>query len=243
MRKAAADQLDREPKRVGQLKPVDGQTVVQSIIDRLARALVTGELRPGDRLLPEPELAASFGVSRAALREATKTLGGLGVLQARRRGGTFVAAQFSPRMLDPLIFGLIIERGSPDELYELRVLLEVDAAELAIRKATEADLARLDERLDAFAVLIPAGDPEALNREDLAFHHTLLGIGGNPSFARVAAAVMQLYAGPMREALTSLGPEKVLSNHRALTAAIRERDLLKAKGLIESSFRESRAHL
>ena len=70
------------------------------------------------------------------------------------------------------------------------MLLEVDAAELTIRKATEADLARLDERLAAFAALIPGGDLEALSREDLAFHRTLLEIGGNPSFARVATAVM-----------------------------------------------------
>ncbi len=157
-----------------------------------------GELRPGDRPPPEPELAAAFGVSRTALREATKTMCGLGVLRARRRGGTCVAAQFSPRMLDPLNFGLIIERGSPDELYELRVLLEVDAAELA----------RLDERLEAFAALLPSGAPGALSREDLASHHTLLEIGGNQSFARVAAA-------------------------------IRARDLPRAKGLIESAFRES----
>lgn len=202
-----------------------------------------GELHPGDRLPPEPELAATFGVSRTALREATKTLCGLGVLKARRRGGTFVAAQFSPRMLDPLIFGLIIERGSPDELYELRVLLEVDAVELAIRRADQDDLHRLEEHLAAFEALIPGGDHEALHLEDVAFHQTLLQIGGNQSFARVAAVVIQLFAQPMRAALRNLGPEAVLANHRSLVEAIRRRDLPEAKRLIENAFRASRAHL
>lgn len=240
---ASVEQVLYYSRGIALLQQVEGQTVVQAIIDRIAGALMNGELHPGDRLPPEPDMAANLGVSRTALREATKTLCGLGVLRARRRGGTFVAAQFSPRMLDPLIFGLIIERGSPDELYELRVLLEVDAVELAIKKASAADFEKLEVRLAAFADLIPAGNLEALNQEDMAFHCTLLEIGGNPSFARVAMAVMQLFAQPMRVALRSMGPEKALNNHRLLLEAIRARDLLEAERLIELAFRESRAHL
>jgi GntR family transcriptional repressor for pyruvate dehydrogenase complex len=221
-------------------QPIHSSTVVQQIIDKITQSLIRGELKPGDRLPPEPQLAVQLGVSRTSLREALKTLGGLGVLVARKRGGTFIATSGSLSMLDPLIFNLIIEKGSKDELFELRVLLEVDAIELAIKKATDGDFAVLAKELDKFEASIPEGNPERLAELDLEFHMRLLEFSKNESFTRIAKVIMQLFANPIEKAQRVIGPEQVLSNHRALYQAMVERDLLKAKDHVVRAFESSR---
>ncbi len=224
-------------------QPIQSSTVVQQIIDKITQSLIKGELQPGDRLPPEPELAVQLGVSRTSLREALKTLGGLGVLIARKRGGTFIATSGSQSMIDPLIFNLIIEKGSKEDLFELRVLLEVDAIELVIKKATDHDFYLLAAELDKFEETIPSGNLEKLAELDLQFHLSLLQISKNPSFMRISQVVMQLFAYPIEEALKMIGPEKVLANHRALFLAIKERDLLKAKEHVVKAFESSKQFL
>jgi GntR family transcriptional repressor for pyruvate dehydrogenase complex len=224
-------------------QPIHSSTVVQQIIEKITQSLIRGELKPGDRLPPEPELAVQLGVSRTSLREALKTLGGLGVLVARKRGGTFIATAGSQAMFDPLIFNLIIEKGSKDELFELRVLLEVDAIELAIKKADAADFAMLEAELRKFEENIPGGDLALLAELDFQFHLRLLGIAKNPSFVRIATVVMQLFASPIAKSLQTIGPEQVLANHRALYQAMVDRDLLRAKDHVVKAFESSRQFL
>lgn len=214
--------------------------MVQQIIEKITQSLIRGELKPGDRLPPEPELAVQLGVSRTSLREALKTLGGLGVLVAKKRGGTFIATAASQAMFDPLIFNLIIEKGSKDELFELRVLLEVDAVELAMNKATPADFALLDGDLKRFEESLPGGDLELLAELDLRFHLRILEMSKNQSFIRISNVVMQLFASPIEKTIKQIGPEQVLINHRALFQAMRDKDLLRAKEHIIRSFESSR---
>jgi GntR family transcriptional repressor for pyruvate dehydrogenase complex len=224
-------------------QPTQSITVVQKIIDRITNSLIRGELKPGDRLPTEPELAIQFGVSRASLREALKTLSGLGVLVARKRGGTFVAAAGSQLMLDPLIFNLIIENGSRDHLFELRVLLEVDAVELMIKKATDEDLMILEQDLEQFAAMLPSGDVDALARLDYQFHLRLTQLAKNPYFNRISQVVMQLFTSPIEKALKKIGPDRVLASHRELYQAIANRDLLKSKDHIINAFESFRQYL
>lgn len=223
-------------------EPVSTDTVVQAIIQNITHSLTTGELMPGDRLPPEPELAKQLQVSRTALREALKMLGGLGVLQAKRRGGTFVATSVSEPMLNPLIFGLIIEKGSKEELLELRILMEVDALELVIKKATDEDIARLEENLIEFEKNIDTGDYDALNNKDIEFHSLILETTRNPSFIRIGKTVMQLFEKPMAEAIKAVGAESVLSSHRNLLDAIKQRDLPKATELVTRSFQVTKEY-
>jgi GntR family transcriptional regulator, transcriptional repressor for pyruvate dehydrogenase complex len=224
-------------------QPIQSSTVVQQIIDKITHSLIKGELKPGDRLPPEPELAIQLGVSRTSLREALKTLGGLGVLVARKRGGTFIATSGSQSMIEPLIFNLIIEKGSKEDLFELRVLLEVDAIELVIKKATPDDLEQLADELNKFENSIPSSNLELLAKLDLQFHLKLLQITKNSSFIRISQVVMQLFATPIKKTLNLIGPEQVLANHRALFEAIVERDLLKAKEHVVKSFESSKEFL
>ncbi|MCL6590728.1 MAG: FadR family transcriptional regulator [Firmicutes bacterium] len=224
-------------------QPIHSNTVVQQIIDKITQSLIKGDLKPGDRLPPEPELALQLGVSRTSLREALKTLNGLGVLISRKKGGTFVATSGSQSMLDPMIFNLIIDKGDTDELFELRVLLEIDAIELAMRKAAAADLKSLAEEIDRFEKSIPSGDLDLLAELDVQFHLKVLEIAHNSPLIRLSRLVMQLFAYPIEKALKLIGPEQVLQSHRTLYQAIVDRDLLKAKEHVMKAFESSRQFL
>ena len=162
---------------------------------------------------------------------------------ARKRGGTFIATAGSQAMLNPMIFNLIIEKGSKEELFELRVLLEVDAIELVIKKATPADLEALEREINRFEETMASGNLEQLAELDLRFHLQILQMAKNSSFYRISQMVMQLFAYPIEKSLRKIGPEQVLASHRAIYQGIVDRDLLRVKEHIVKAFESSRQFL
>lgn len=102
------------------VKNLKKESVVQSVINCLTDAMRSKELKPGDRIPPEPELAASMGVARSSVREAIKILSYLGVLESKRAEGTFVCSGFQESMIDPMIYGIILNQDSSENLMELR---------------------------------------------------------------------------------------------------------------------------
>ena len=83
----------------GYVKNLKKESVVQSVINCLTDAMRNKQLKPGDRIPPEPELAASMGVARSSVREAIKILTYLGVLESKRSEGTFVCSGFQESMI------------------------------------------------------------------------------------------------------------------------------------------------
>ena len=130
------------------LKNLKSESVVQKVINCLTDGMVSGELKPGDKLPTEPELAATLGVARTSVREATKILTYLGVLESRRSEGTFVANGFQESMIDPMVYGIILNKGEDfDSLMELRELTEVGILRLAIKKRSEEGLETIREKV------------------------------------------------------------------------------------------------
>lgn len=129
------------------LKKVTTQSVVQRVIDSLTDAMINRHLRPGDKIPTESELAESLGVGRNSIREAIKILVYLGVLEIRRAEGTFVCEGFSESMIDPMIYGIILDKEeSYENLMELRELIEAGVMRLAMQKANAEDLEILKEK-------------------------------------------------------------------------------------------------
>ena len=125
------------------LKKINRSSVVQRVIDRLTEAIVSGELKPGDRIPTEMELAEQMGVARNSIREAVKILVYIGVLEIRRADGTFVGDGFSESLIDPMVYGIILNQQNEQELNELRTMIESGVMRLAIEKASDKELAWL----------------------------------------------------------------------------------------------------
>ena len=178
-----------------QLKRIKSESVVQQIIDSLVEAMIRKELRPGDQIPTEMELAESLGVGRNSVREAIKILVYFGVLEIRRAEGTYVCEGFTDTMIDPIIYGIILDRaGSYEYLMELREIMEAGVMKLAMENATEEELKKLRIQLERMKREIELG-PENVERvfnEDNEFHSIITSMGHNPLVKKIEAVVRTL---------------------------------------------------
>lgn len=231
-----------EEKRSGFLKPIDNTSVVQKVIDQLTLAMIHKELRPGDRIPTEIELAESFGVGRNSVREAIKILVSFGVLEIKRPEGTFVTGGFSDKMMDPLLYGIILdESDSMDSLKELREWIDIGMLLLAARKSDAQDVARLEHALHALVEKLKAGDDSAAFDADNVFHSVMAEITHNPLFAKIGSLVRLLTYEIRRRTFRNMtrtqeGRETMAQVHEDIFNAIRMRDTNKAKEIIEGSY-------
>lgn len=153
------------------------------VVNGIKHMILNGELRPGERLPVEKELAERLDVSRGSLREGVRALSILGILNTRQGDGTYVTALDISQLLAPMGFVVDLQGdGQAREVHAVRRLLESEAARLAATRIT-------DEALDeARALLDEAGKildetPEAHERIieiDIAFHRIIAAHCGNP---------------------------------------------------------------
>ncbi len=175
------------------LRPIDNTSIVQQVIDRLTYAMIYKELRPGDKLPTEMELAASFGVGRNSIREALKILMSFGVIDIRRPEGTFVASGFSDKMINPMLYGIILDQSdSLDNLKELREWVDFGILELAMDKAKPEDLFQLEEQRDKLMTEIDGGNAEKVFVADDEFHEAISTAAHNSLLGQIARLVRTL---------------------------------------------------
>lgn len=155
------------------LSRVGGESVVQQVINKITDAIVSGELKPGDRLPPELELIEAMHVSRNTLRAAVQTLRAYGVLEVRRPEGTFVCDSFSPQMINPMIYRVILARQDSQELIGLRKILDMGISKLVIQQGLSKErTAKLEALYEALVRELRAAEPnlETIAEADLRFH-------------------------------------------------------------------------
>ena len=178
-----------------QLKRIKSESVVQQIIDSLVEAMIHKELRPGDQIPTEMELAESLGVGRNSVREAIKILVYFGVLEIRRAEGTYVCEGFTETMIDPIIYGIILDKaGSYEYLMELREIMEAGVMKLAMQNAEEYEIRKLRIQLERMRREIELG-PDNVDRvfhEDNEFHSIITAMGHNPLVQKIEAVVRTL---------------------------------------------------
>ncbi|MBC9034291.1 FadR family transcriptional regulator [Sphingomonas sp. JC676] len=153
--------------------------------------IVSGVLKPGEIL--EGEIAASlqFNVSRTAYREAIRILAAKGLVHSRPKIGTQVSARREWHLLDPDVLGWIFtnepEEALIESLFELRRIVEPDAARLAAMRRTDEQLARMKAGLDGVAQHGFA--TEVGRRCDESFHSALLEASGNDFIVSLTSGV------------------------------------------------------
>jgi len=129
---------------------INSESVVQQVINRITDAIISGDLKPGDQLPPEMELISAFGVSRNSLRSAIQTLRAYGVLEVRRPEGTFVCSGASPKMLNPMLYSIILHKGdSYRDITGLREIIDLGISKLILENGlTEEEVEELEHVYD-----------------------------------------------------------------------------------------------
>ena len=135
----------------------------ESVADQLREEILDGRLPAGSRLV-ETELADRFGVSRGPVRDALAELARSGLAVDLPRRGTFVSS---------------LTKRDLEEVYVLRRAIEEAAVQLAISRATEADIADMMTVLEEVEAAYAGGDLATAWEADMAFHRTYCRLSGN----------------------------------------------------------------
>ncbi len=168
-------QLDRDSPGKGKRRNAG---VTHDAIETIRELIASGEWGPGTRLPRETDLAAQLGLSRNSLREAVRALSLARVLEVRQGDGTYVSSLEPHDLLEPTRSATHLLRGRTVlELFEVRRMLEPEAAAMAALRADDDVNVALRRELDR---MFDAGDKvEDLVEADAAFHDVIAAAPGN----------------------------------------------------------------
>src|SRR4051794_9677441 len=138
--------MARQPQP-GLFAPVSVARASSSIADQIRQAIVTGRLEQGQRLPPERELAEQFGVSRVTVRDALRALEAMGLIEVRvgARGGAFVTVPTGSIVGQTMSDMMMMSAVTPEDIVEARLVVELGTVTLACARATDEDLAELQD--------------------------------------------------------------------------------------------------
>lgn len=211
-------------------KPVD------VIIKQIKELLLSGQLKPGDRLPPERALSEKFGVGRTYVRDAIRKLEFYGILKTRPQSGTFVAG-IGISALEGLISDILrVDSYSFLSLVETRVLLETSSIRFACERRTEADLLQLEVSLNNYLEKARAGISAV--EEDLMFHLTIAELSKNPVLKSLLLIIVpDIISNYAVFKVCSTSTQKVQQEHEQLFAYIRERKTEAAAEMMKEHLR------
>ena len=198
--------------------------VTDEAIEKIKAMIVAGDLRPGDRLPREADLAERLGLSRSSLREAVKALSLIRVLDVRQGDGTYVTSLAPQLLLDALSFIVDFHRDDTVlEFFEVRRVLEPAATAIAAQRMTGDDIDALRKVLHDLR-----DDPtiDELVANDMEFHHRIAAGAGNG----LLCSLIDSLSGPTTRAriwrgLTQAGAvDRTREQHTAILDAIVARE-------------------
>lgn len=206
--------------------------VTDAAIAKIQAMIVSGDLKPGQRLQPEKELSESLGLSRSSLREAVKALELIRVLDVRRGDGTYVTTLEPSLLLEAVSFVVDMHQDhSLIEMFEVRRILEPAAAALAVKNLDDAALDQLRSMVDE---VDESTSVEDLVAHDLAFHAKIIAAGGNAYLSSLLDALgshtvrARIWRGLTEEKSVA----RTLDEHHAIVEALAQRDTELVRALV-----------
>ena len=212
-------------------RPPERKSMHARIVRDLGMRIVSGDLKPGDKLPGEATLGADYEVSRPVLREATRVLVAKGLVVSRQRAGVIVRRRSDWHLLDPDVLYWLIQARPQREfvstLLTVRRIFEPAAAALAAKVASDESLHAIAA---AYAGMEAAQTPEELLEPDVAFHRRIAEATGNDLLAYIG----NMLSLALRESikLSSKHPNThalSLPRHKAILTALLNRDPLGAR--------------
>ena len=226
-----SDHYQEASGSVSTFEPVRKQVIAEEITSRLLSLIQERQLGPGDRLPSERELAASMEVSRPSLREALRALSLMNVIETRQGDGTYVSSLEPGLLVEHLDFVLSLDRSAMHHLFEVRRIVEVGIAEIAARRATDAQIALLEDLLLKASGSTP--DAEAFLQVDLEIHDLIASAADNPLLSRIMSSLSRLgLASRQHTGAQRRVREQSLADHTAIVEAIKAREEGKEKVIL-----------
>ena len=204
----------------------DSKSLKAGFVEIMEAKIFSGELKPGDRLPPERELALQLGISRGSVNQGILDMARMGFLRIVPRRGTFVAdyvRNATPETLAAIMSydSALVDSALFKDLMELRILVERECTRLACANLTPESLETLQKRL---AAVLAASDEDAAE-EVYLFHKCITEISGNAAYAIVFQSFEKMIRNLIREHYKSREELAIsIPKFEMLTEAISRRD-------------------
>ncbi|HEY0184057.1 MAG TPA: FCD domain-containing protein [Rhodopila sp.] len=224
--------------------PTRTRRVFEEICERIRNQLISGQLKPGDRLPSERELADIYAVSRTAVHEALIIMEIVGLLKLKkgRNGGAYISDHspglFARSFRDMLDF----KHASLGMLLEARAIIQVAVVQTACARATGDDFDRLQRNIDETEALTRAGRFEERTFKAIEFN----GILAQATHNTVLATVVEAMSSVLRVFIASAGPQPhdpVIGFRRELLDRMRAHDDEAATTCMAAYFESLNKHL
>jgi len=206
--------------------------LTMQVVEHVRSLIAKGEVRPGDRLPPERELARKLKISRSSLRAGIGFLSAMGVLKSRHGAGTFVSS--GPPALDSSSLTVLgaLHGFLPWQMFEARLVIESNVAALAAERATDEHIAELAEEVaEMYAALT---DPHEYLIHDVRFHRTIARASGNPILGALMETITaNLYGYRSKTVINAQDLKESAEMHREIYRAIRSHNPAQARQTME----------
>ncbi len=201
------------------------------VIEAIKKKIKNGEIKKGEKLRPEREIAEELGVSRASVREAIRALDVIGLIDSKQGAGNYIKETFEESLIQPLSVMFLLEQNELTEINEFRSILESQAAVLAAERIDEDDVKKLEELIDEMS----RTSDEAKNVEiDKQLHYVIDNASKNRVISSILAVISELIDESIKGTRSELAKidvensKKLLEIHKELVSAMKSRNKKKA---------------
>lgn len=190
-------------------KQLHKDSVVNQVVKQITDSIIAGDLKPGDKLPTEPELCENFGIGRNSVREAIKILEAYGVVYIKRAEGTFVNDSYNHKMLDPMLYGILLDKNLRIDIIQVRKVLDTGMLYQIISMITDEKMDKIQQEFENLKTVV-LGEGVAAKQvlqADVDFHRALVESTGNPILCNIHEYVDRITT-PSREKTVELVLEK-----------------------------------
>ena len=190
-------------------KQLHKDSVVNQAVKQVTDSIINGNLKPGDKLPTEPELCENFGIGRNSVREAIKILEAYGVVYIKRAEGTFVNDNYNHKMLDPMLYGILLDKNLRIDIIQVRKVLDTGMLYQIISMITDEKMDKIQQEFENLktVVLEDGANAKQVLQADVNFHRALVESTGNPILCNIHEYVDRITT-PSREKTVELVLEK-----------------------------------
>lgn len=211
-------------------EPVKKDSIVIELTKRLMDYIFSGSIKPGDKLPAERVLSEALGVGRSAIREATKALTVLGILEVRQGDGTYVKKTDSSLLTQSIEWGLLLGERTTLDLIEARKEIEISIVRLAARRYEPHQLEELKAILDR----MDTSDLTDFIENDVAFHFKVAEMSKNSVLKDILVSIQSLLRTWIKLVIESAGSSNFsYRDHLAVYEALARRDEQAAAAAME----------
>ncbi len=230
------------------LGQVPVKRVTESIIEQLEDSILSGELKVGEKLPSEQELATQAGVGRRAIREALKALEMKGLISVRKGSGAFVIRNDFDNYIETLSRNvkayLHVNRASLAHILQYREILGGSVISMLAARPDEGTIARIEATLDQQERALEKKSPSLYTKAHIDYHLAIIDSLENPIVSMMYIEIIRLLEPYMKRSGSDLGiMRQSIAEHREILEAIKANDTQRAHKAFHVHLESSLEHL